>query len=76
MECKILKRFGVLSTRPDGSSREVCLICWSAGSAKLDVRRIKDDAIMRIKPSSTFTRKEAELLRDILNRLDLTEIPE
>jgi hypothetical protein len=76
MEHEILKRFGVLSTRPDGSSREVCLIRWGGGSAKLDIRRIKGDEVMRIKPSCTFTRKEAELLRNVLSDLDLEEIPE
>ena len=76
MEYEILKRLGVLSARPDGSDREVCLVRWGAGPVKLDVRRIKDGEIMRVRPSSTFTRKEAELFRNILNDLDLEEIPE
>jgi hypothetical protein len=76
MVYKLIRRLGILSAKPDGSTREVCIIAWNDGPAKLDIKRISDGDLMRAAKSTTFTRKEAELLRNILNDLDLGEIPE
>jgi hypothetical protein len=76
MDYEILRRFGAISAYPNGSAREVALISWRGGPPKLDIRKFLGDEPERIRPSCTYTRKEAELLRNILNNLDLEDIPE
>jgi hypothetical protein len=76
VEHEVLKRLGVLSTISGGISREVCIVRWGFDRPKLDVRMFKDDEMLQRKPQSTFTRKEAELFRNILNGPGLEEIPE
>jgi hypothetical protein len=78
MECKIVKLLGTLSAKPDGSRREVGIVSWNGRSAKLDIRTWLADGRAAHKSTGalTLTRKEAELLRNILDALDLEDIPE
>jgi hypothetical protein len=76
VEHEVIKRLGALRAWPDGRTREVCIVAWGDGPPKLDVRIFKGDDMLRKKPQSSFSRKEAELLRNILNGFDLGELPE
>jgi hypothetical protein len=78
MEYKIVKALGTLSAEPDGSRREVGLVSWDGGPVRLDIRTWRRGGwaapakVGRVR----LTRKETELLRNILNDLDLEDIPE
>jgi hypothetical protein len=75
---EIVKRFGTLSASKNGSRREVALVSWNGRPAKLDIRTWLADgrAARNGTGKLTLTRKEAELLRNILNALDFGDIPE
>jgi hypothetical protein len=78
MNYERVKALGTLSTKPDGSRREVGIVSWNDRPAKLDIRTFKSDGTPG--PGNigklTLTRKEAELLRNILSALNLEDIPE
>ncbi|MDR1574106.1 MAG: hypothetical protein LBS24_07330 [Clostridiales Family XIII bacterium] len=76
MKHEVIKRLGAIRAFPDGKTREVCVVRWDDGPPVLDVRFFEGEDMVRIRPRSTFTRKEAELLRNILNGFDLGELPE
>jgi hypothetical protein len=76
VEYEIVKMLGVLSARPGGATREVAIVGWNGKPPKLDIREYSEGKPLMKRPSGTFTRKETELLRDILNDLDPEEIPE
>jgi hypothetical protein len=80
VEYEIIKRLGVLSARHDPKlgvlTREVGIVSWLGNPPKLDIREYSEGRPVFVRKQVTFTRKETELLRDILNDLDPEEIPE
>jgi hypothetical protein len=78
MKHETVKHLGTLSVASKGSRREVGIVSWNDRPAKLDIRTWLSDgsAAHNDVGKLTLTRKEAELLRNILNALDLEDIPE
>ncbi|MDO5713841.1 MAG: PC4/YdbC family ssDNA-binding protein [Tissierellia bacterium] len=63
---EIVKRYGVLSERQNGWTKEVNFVSYGGRPPKLDIRDWDPDH-EKMSKGLTFTEEEAKLLRDILN---------
>jgi hypothetical protein len=62
----ILKAYGVLSEEKGGWKKELNLVSWNGRNPKLDIRDWSPDH-SKMGKGLTFTREEAEILREMLN---------
>ena len=61
----IIKRIGVIRTMPNGNNKEVNLVSWNGGPAKIDIRDWAPD-YERMSKGITLFEEDAKKLVDIL----------
>lgn len=62
---KIIKHFGTISTNANGWNKEVNLVSWNNGSAKIDIREWSPDHKIMSK-GITLTEDEMSALVDLM----------
>lgn len=71
---EITRSLGVLSQGSKGWQKEINLVSWNERAPKIDIRDWAPEH-ERMGKGVTLTREELIQLRDILNQLDLDELP-
>lgn len=72
---KIIKRLGVINYSNNGWTKEVNIVSWNDGAAKLDIRDWEPSK-EKMSKGITLYREEVIKLRDILNSIELEELEE
>lgn len=72
---RILKPLTVISSTGNGWTKEVNIVSWNNGAAKLDIREW-DHSKEKMKKGITLFRDEAEKLKNVLNSLDFDDLTE
>lgn len=67
---EIIKNFGKISETSKGWAKEINLIAWNDREPKIDIREWSPGH-ERMSRGLTFTREEAQIVRDILSTIDL-----
>lgn len=70
---EIVKEIGTLSTSRSGWNREVNLVSWNEGKAKLDIRDWAPDH-SKMGKGISLTSEEVSILREILAEIDLDSL--
>ncbi|NLN04563.1 MAG: hypothetical protein GX166_07085 [Clostridiaceae bacterium] len=70
---KVIKRLGVINSSNNGWAKEVNIVSWNDGAAKLDIRDWEQSS-NRMRKGITLFRDEAEKLREILNSMDMEDL--
>ncbi|HHT92362.1 MAG TPA: PC4/YdbC family ssDNA-binding protein [Clostridia bacterium] len=70
---KIIKRLGVINSSNNGWAKEVNIVSWNDGAAKLDIRDWEQSS-NKMRKGITLFRDEAEKLREILNSMDMDDL--
>lgn len=63
--CNVVKGIGVLSENSKGWKKELNLVSWNNGAPRYDLREWAPDH-MRMGKGVTFTKEEAEKLKELL----------
>ncbi|HOB11936.1 MAG TPA: PC4/YdbC family ssDNA-binding protein [Syntrophomonadaceae bacterium] len=71
---EITRSLGVLSQGSKGWQKEINLVSWNERAPKVDIRDWAPEH-ERMGKGVTLTKEELIQLRDILNKLDLDELP-
>lgn len=71
---EITQSLGVLSQGSKGWQKEINLVSWNGRTPKIDIRDWAP-GYERMGKGVTLTREELIQLKDILNQLDLDELP-
>jgi hypothetical protein len=71
---EITRSLGVLSQGSKGWQKEINLVSWNERAPKVDIRDWAPEH-EKMGKGITLTREELIQLRDILNQLDLDELP-
>jgi len=70
---EIVKEIGTLSTSRSGWNREVNLVSWNEGKAKVDIRDWAPDH-GKMGKGISLTSEEVSILREILAEIDLDSL--
>ncbi len=69
---KIIEEIGVLSSKPNGWTKELNLVSWGGRDPKYDIRDWDPEHI-KVSKGTTLSKEELVVLKDLLAKLELAD---